>query len=93
MEKEKLYIFIDLTPGKLTSYNYSCNVNDNGNIVSMKDMYRAKIKVQSGDSGGIMYTKDDGDYCALGITESASGDYANFVKWNNIDDSYEIYFY
>lgn len=49
--------------------------------------------LKSGDSGGIMYTKDDGEYCALGITESSSGSYANFVKWNNIDDSFEIYFY
>ena len=78
-----------MTSGRLTSYNYSTTIGD----VAFKDMYKAKIKVKSGDSGGIMYTKDDGEYCALGITESSSGSYANFVKWNNIDDSFEIYFY
>ena len=56
-------------------------------------MYKAKIKVKSGDSGGIMYTKDDGEYCALGITKCSDGTYSGFVKWNNIDDSFEIYFY
>ncbi|MCI9125997.1 MAG: hypothetical protein HFG28_02210 [Eubacterium sp.] len=83
-----------LTSGKLTDYSYSTNVSDAENgTVTMKDLYRAKIKVKQGDSGGIFYTKDDGEYCALGITESISGNYANFVKWNNIDDKFNIYFY
>lgn len=83
-----------LTSGKLVDYAYSTNVNTaNEGTVVMKDLYRAKIKVGSGDSGGIFYTKDDGQYCALGITESVSGKYANFVKWNNIDDKFNINFY
>ena len=78
-----------LTSGTLTSYNYSATIND----VTFKDMYESKIKVQSGDSGGIMYTKNDGKYCALGITKCSNGTYSGFIKWNNIDDSFEIYFY
>lgn len=78
-----------LTSGTLTSYNYSATIGN----VAFKDMYKAKIKVKSGDSGGIMYTKDDGEYCALGITKCSDGTYSGFIKWNNIDDSFEIYFY
>lgn len=78
-----------MTSGTLTSYNYSTTIED----VAFKDMYEAKIKVKSGDSGGIMYTKDDGEYCALGITKCSDGTYSRFIKWNNIDDSFEIYFY
>lgn len=78
-----------LTSGTLISYNYSTTIGN----VAFKDMYEAKIKVKSGDSGGIMYTKDDGGYCALGITKCSDGTYSGFIKWNNIDDSFEIYFY
>ena len=82
---EKTY----LTSGKLTSYNYSTTIDD----VEFKDLYYAKIKVGKGDSGGILYTKDDGDYCALGIAKCSAGAYAGFIKWNNIDDAFGIYFY
>ena len=78
-----------LTSGTLTSYNYSTTIGN----VAFKDMYEAKIKVKGGDSGGIMYTKNDGEYCALGITKCSNGTYSGFIKWNNIDDSFEIYFY
>ena len=53
----------------------------------------AKIKVRKGDSGGIFYTKDDGNYYALGIAKCFNNSYAAFVKWNNIDDAFGIYFY
>lgn len=82
---EKTY----LTSGKLTSYNYSTTIDD----VEFKDLYRAKIKMRKGDSGGIFYTKDDGNYYALGIAKCFNNSYAAFVKWNNIDDAFGIYFY
>ena len=89
-----------LTTGELIDYNYSTVLGydlDNDGVdeseIQIKNMYRAKIKVRSGDSGGALYCKDEGDYCALGVTCCASTNYAAFIKWQNIDDKFEIYFY
>lgn len=80
-----------LTQGKLTDYDYSCTVKTGE---QRKNMYRAKIKSNGGDSGGVLYCKDGGEYCALGILSGSNDSgYAYFSKWQNIDDSFNIFFY
>lgn len=84
-----------LTKGKLSHVDYTANVHisSTDSYVTLKHLYRAKIKVDAGDSGGVCYQYYGDEYVAIGIVESKSGDYANFVNAGCIDESFDYYYY
>ena len=82
-----------LTKGKLLSDRATCIVDG----VTMKDLYKSSYKSGHGDSGGVVYYHDSDGNQYLGVHEASSrhsdGSMDTYaVKWENIDDAWNIYF-
>ncbi len=85
-----------LTSGELLHNDYSATVDfADGKTIYLKGLYKAKIKVARGDSGGVFYVKLEGKYYPLGITESVSKDgvYGCFVKDDEIMGAFDVAYY
>lgn len=77
-----------LTKGKLVSDSATAFYKD----VTLKDLYLMDYKSAPGDSGGVVYFKDEDGYQYLGIHQGSAGTTKYVVKWQNIDNSWGIYF-
>lgn len=85
-----------LTKGKLLS-DSATKVASGSSTGSIKDMYKSSYKADHGDSGGTVYYHDEDGNQYLGIhhgrvTYTNGTEDAYAVKWDNIDDAWNITF-
>lgn len=77
-----------LTKGKLKSDSATMVVDG----VAIRDLYKAGNATKAGDSGGVVFYHDKNGYQYLGIIKGHSGNSFLSVKWENIDNAWNIYF-
>ena len=78
-----------LTKGKLIS-DSATKKTPEGYV--LKDTYECSYKAERGDSGGVVFFHDEDGYQYLGIHQGRVNNNAFVVKWENIDDLWDIYF-